>query len=408
MNTLTAEFIRLHAHDDVKTLALQGARNADVDMPFALNQIAGRQTAQKKLPAWAAVDDILYPPHLSMEQCSSEPTARYKAELAAQAIQAAHQSSSPVTLVDLTGGFGVDFSFMARAFQQAVYVERQVHLCELASHNLAALGVAAEVVNADAETYLQEMGNVTMVFLDPARRDNQGGRTYGIADCTPNVLEMLPSLLQKAEMVMLKLSPMLDWKKTVSDLDGTLAHAGYTEFGVMEVHIVAVDNECKELLVLIGRKTEVPLTVVCKNDEAVFAYMPVSELLSAASYVAPQPGNQLLVPNAALMKAGCFAELEHRYGVHQIAVNSHLMVSDARIVDFPGRHFTVDAICTMNKKELREALRDIRQANVAVRNFPMSVDELRKRLKIKEGGSVFIFATTLTDQKRVLLVCSKK
>lgn len=425
MNVQTAEFIQLHIHDDVARLALQGPHDAAVDLPFALNQIAGRQTARKKLPAWAEVEGILYPPHLSMEQCSSEPTARYKAELAADCMALLVNSyAQSSTLVDLTGGFGVDFSYMARVFQKAVYVERQASLCELAQHNFAALQLQAKVVNADAEVYLQQMDEVTMAFMDPARRDHQGGRTYGIADCTPNVLEMLPTLLNKAQFVLLKLSPMLDWQKAVRDINQTIDTDGMAVMaGVKEVHIIAVGNECKELLVLVGRQAKEPLKVVCRNDASVFVYTPSiitcpTDLISSSedqslsgvtsqSTIPLQPGSWLLVPHAALMKAGCFAELEARYGVRQLAVNSHLMVSAAHIDDFPGRQFVVNAVCTMNKKELRDTLRGIKQANVAVRNFPMSVDALRKRLKIKEGGSVYIFATTLADQKRVLLVCSK-
>ena len=230
----TIAFIRQNADADVRQLALRGTKDPEVDLPFALDQIAGRQTARHKLPSWAAIDGIVYPPHLSMEQCSSEQTARYKARLI----------GSGGTMVDLTGGFGVDFSFLARGFQRAVYVERQEQLCAIARENFRLLGLSqAEVVCADSTDYLQTMSPVDFIYADPARRDNHGARTYGISDCTPDVLALRDLLLSKARRVLLKLSPMLDWRKAVSDLG---------EQYVREVHIVSVGNECKELLLLLG------------------------------------------------------------------------------------------------------------------------------------------------------------
>ena len=229
MNQATTDFINEHADDDVRQLALRGTKNPDVDLTFALEQIAGRQAARRKLPTWAATTGIVYPPHLSMEQCSSEQTARYKAKLAGRGKR----------IVDLTGGFGVDFSFMAQGFSHAVYVERQANLCEIARQNFEVLGlVQAEVVCADSTDYLQTMSHADVIYIDPARRDNHGGRTYSISDCTPDVIALKQLLMEKADQVVIKLSPMLDWRKAISDLG---------ESHVQEVHIVSVGNECKEL-----------------------------------------------------------------------------------------------------------------------------------------------------------------
>ncbi len=201
MNRTTADFIRSHADDDIRQLALKGTKDPDIDLPFALDQIAGRQTARRKLPSWAASNEIIFPPHLSMEQCSSEQTARYKAEIAMRLLS----QQQKATLVDLTGGFGVDFSFMAQGFQKAIYVERQEHLCNIARHNFEVLGLKAEVVCGDSVEYLRQMPHADLIFIDPARRDYHGQRTYAISDCTPDIVALRDVLMEKADHVMIKL-----------------------------------------------------------------------------------------------------------------------------------------------------------------------------------------------------------
>ena len=387
INEQTRDFIRQHENDDVRRLALQGAKDPEVDLMVALQQIAGRQTARWKLPTWSAVEDLVYPPHLNMEQCSSEQTARYKA----------HMAGSGHRLVDLTGGFGVDFSVMARGFAEAVYVERQAPLCEIAAENFRLLGLhQAVVVCGDGTDYLQTMPPADLIYIDPARRDDHGGRTYGISDCTPNVLSIRDLLLEKAERVLIKLSPMLDWRKAVSDLGSQY---------VREVHIVSVANECKELLILLSPGTSFRL--VCANDNTKFETHWSHESHESHWPHWPHNPHYLYSPNASIMKAGCFAELATRFSLNQLAQNSHLFVSDKLVEDFPGRIFHVDAVTTMNKHDLRHHLQGLTQANIAVRNFPLSVAELRKRLKLSEGGSTYIFATTLADGKKVLLICSR-
>lgn len=382
-------------------------------MNFALDQIAGWQTARKKLPSWAAVDGILYPPHLSMEQCSSEQTARYKAGVAARILaQSSENYSFPRTFVDLTGGLGVDFSFIAQSAGQCsqqspaplpprlVYVEQQESLCEFARQNLPLLGIDAEVRCTDGVGYLHSLGHADLVFLDPARRDSHGGRTYGIGDCTPDVLGMRDELLEKADTVMLKLSPMLDWRKTVSDLG---------ESCVREVHIVSVGGECKELLVLLQRShDDEALRLVCVNDDEVWEPdLSDEDSIGNLESLVPQTGTYLYEPNASVMKSGCFRALERDFGISQIAPNSHLFVSDSYVPHFPGRKFQIAALSSLNKHDLKPLLKGLGQANIAVRNFPMTVAELRKRLKLNEGGSTYLFATTLASGEKVLLFTHK-
>ena len=391
MNQATIDFIREHAEADVRQLALQGTKNPEVDLTFALEQIAGRQKAKTKLPSWAAVDGIVYPPHLSMEQCSSEQTARYKALIAGKG----------ALIVDLTAGFGVDMAFMSQGFQKAIYVERQAPLCAISSENFKLLGLNhIEVVCADGVEYLHQIDHADLIYLDPARRDNHGARTYGIADCTPNILELRDELLKKADRVMLKLSPMLDWRKAVEDL-------GH----VNEVHIVSVDNECKELLVILS-KEEKPLKLFCVNNDQVFEGDQGDWLneRSIAEIRVPVPMSSqayLFEPNASIMKAGCFTLLEQRFNVSQLDKNSHLFVSDKDCSDFPGRRFTIEKTTSMNKRELKAALAGIDRANITVRNFPLSVAELRKRLKLKDGGDLYLFATTIAGRQHQLFLCRK-
>lgn len=440
----TAEFIQEYREKDTRQLALQSARFPDVDMPYALDQIKGWQTARRKLPTWAACDGIVYPPHLSMEQCSSEPTAQYKLNLAMEwscRIESSHASS----MTDLTGGFGVDFSFTSCAFASATYVERNAQLCHMVEHNLPLLGIDnAKVVCADAVDYLSTLDMQTMIFLDPARRDQHGAKTVMLADCTPDVVQLLPQLLKKSRFTMLKLSPMLDWHKAVEDLQGT----------VREVHIVSVGGECKELLLVLSEEIESELKVFCADLEAgggfgeaglsggssssscsslssehsfprtpsspcapsspsapshasLFVYAPGASRPAPNSQL-PTPNSKFLhEPNASIMKAGCFDELAAAYGVSPVSRNSHLFLSAEPVDGFPGRSFSIERVTTLNKRELRQALAGIEKANIATRNFPLSVAELRKRLKLKDGGDVYIFATTTAEDEHLLLISHK-
>lgn len=385
MNEATLEFIRIHADEDVRQLAFLGKKNPEVDMAYALDQIAGRQKARVKIPSWASIDGIVYPPHISMEQCSSEQTARYKARIAGNGEK----------IVDLTAGFGVDMAFMSAGFKQAVHVEMQPQLCAISSENYKHLGLNhVQVVCSDGVGYLHQMEHADLIFIDPARRDQHGARTYGIADCTPNVLEIIDEMLQKADRVMIKLSPMLDWQKTVADVGN-----------VSQVHIVSVGNECKELLLEVKKGKDEKVKVFCVNDDQVFSYE-----IGETHPFTPSPLHSftfLYEPNASVMKAGCFNLISHRFGITQPDANSHLFLSDKLVEGFPGRGFVIERVSTMNKRELKEALAGIDKANVAVRNFPLSVADLRKRLKLKDGGDVYIFATTDAKKGHLVMVCRK-
>ncbi len=523
MNQATLDFIRQHQDDDVRQLAFLGSKYPEVDMPFALDQIRGRKMARVKLPRWASIDGIIYPPHISMEQCSSEQTALYKAELAARLLGLSPSSSEngeekekesenasnlhlseicefackgavdsefakneatckkqqilteleenvneikeepyegdfseETEFVDLTGGFGVDFSYIAsRLGVKSMYVERQAHLCEAAKENFGRLGLKNAIVkNGDgievlhsfaskkddaaseslgitedqSQSLLKTNLGLKLIFIDPARRDDAGNKVVSLKDCTPDVTLLQEEMLSKADYVIIKLSPMLDWHRAVSKLNC-----------VQEVHIISVNNECKELLLVLsarnmddmrassadgesgedeidgaeGTDGEVKhagnLRIYCINDAQSFVCDEL-DMESSSVKIAPSILEEMLYlyePNASLMKAGCFSVLSERYGARMLSKNSHLFVSREPIAAFPGRSFRIIAVSSFNKKELKRYLSGITKANIATRNFPLSVAELRKRLKLKDGGETYIFATTLSDESHVLMITEK-
>lgn len=493
MNQATLDFIRQHQDDDVRQLAFLGSKYPEVDMPFALDQIRGRKMARVKLPRWASIDGIIYPPHISMEQCSSEQTALYKAELAARLLGLSPSSSEngeekgkesenasnlhlseicefagkgavdsefakneatckkqqilteskenvneikeephegdfseETGFVDLTGGFGVDFSYIAsRLGVKSMYVERQAHLCEAAKENFGRLGLKNAIVkNGDGIEVLHSFASkkeaaasdslgitedqsrsllktnlgLKLIFIDPARRDDAGNKVVSLKDCTPDVTLLQEEMLSKADYVIIKLSPMLDWHRAVSELNC-----------VQEVHIISVNNECKELLLVLSARNMGNLRIYCVNDAQSFV-CEESDMESSSVKIAPftlEEMQYLYEPNASLMKAGCFSVLSERYGARMLSKNSHLFVSREPIAVFPGRSFRIIAISSFNKKELKRHLSGITKANIAIRNFPLSVAELRKRLKLKDGGETYIFATTLSDESHVLVITEK-
>lgn len=520
MNQATFDFIRQHQDDDVRQLAFLGSKYPEVDMPFALDQIRGRKMARVKLPRWASIDGIIYPPHISMEQCSSEQTALYKAELAARLLGLSPSSSEngeekekesenasnlhlseicefagkgavdsefakneatckkqqilteskenvneikgeahggdfseETGFVDLTGGFGVDFSYIAsRLGVKSMYVERQAHLCEAAKENFGRLGLKNAIVkNGDGIEVLHSFASkkeaaasdslgiiydqplsllktklgLKLIFIDPARRDDAGNKVVSLKDCTPDVTLLQEEMLSKADYVIIKLSPMLDWHRAVSELNC-----------VKEVHIISVNNECKELLLVLSARNKggnvgsnsFPvqdngsvllsvedfghpgnLRIYSINDSQSFVCDEM-EMEESTVKIAPSTFEEmqyLYEPNASLMKAGCFSILSKRYGAKMLSKNSHLFVSRDLIAAFPGRSFRIIAISSFNKKELKRHLSGITKANIATRNFPLPVAELRKRLKLKDGGETYIFATTLSDESHVLVITEK-
>jgi hypothetical protein len=378
--------------EHISRLALRLAGHPDA--AFLLRQVEGWQRLSAKVPSWAAVEELHYPHRLALEQCSGEAAAGYKSALVGRLFP--HGAEA---MADLTGGLGVDFSFVARHFKHAHYVERQEELCTLALHNFPLLGLKnVSVHHADGADYLRQMAPVNLLFLDPARRDSAGRKTVLLEDCEPNVIELLPLLLEKSQVCILKLSTMLD-------LHGALMALAH----VAEVHVFAERGECKDLLLVVRRESnnsDVPPVIYCADDAHRFAFTEDEEATALPTYTATL-GAYLYEPSAAVLKAGAFKSLALRYGLKKLHPNSHLYTSDRLHADFPGRAFCVERTCGFGKRELKAFCADTTQANLTVRNFPATVADLRKRLKLREGGSAYWFATTLADESHCLIACRK-
>ena len=400
------DFIRNHRNEDVREFLLRYQTAPDFDIHEVAVQIKGWQTAQKKLPTWAATDGVIYPKHLSMEQCSSELTAGYKGEVMARIVNSLMTDSQDecIRFADLTGGFGVDATIIAKALGNChtTFVERNEELCHIARHNFPLLGLNnVEVVCGVCESLLTEIPAQHVLFIDPARRDTHGRKTFAIEDCTPDISAINGLLLEKGAAVMVKLSPMLD-----------LAQARRTLTGVREIHIVGVNGECKEILLVMSSLSALdsPLTIQCVNITSeqtdIFTVSPDSEKASEPHY-AHQTGLYLYVPNSSILKAGAFKSVGIEYRVEKLHRHSHLYTSSEMCKGFPGRIFEVVGVYPFNKTGIKLIREKVGKANITVRNFPLSVDELRKRMSIKEGGEDYIFATTLWDVSRVLILCRK-
>lgn len=392
------DFILQHLEDDVRRVALQKTPE-EVDLTWCLQQIEGYQLAKKKLPGWIK-SGVWFPPRLSMEQCSSELTAQYKRSVLERCLSEMGKKVENSSFTDLTGGFGIDFSYMAQGFKHATYVERMPHLCDIARHNFPLLGLEnANIVNGSAEEIL----NAGVFFLDPARRDDVGRKVFALEDCTPNLIDLQDELLCRANLVMVKLSPMLDITQALRSVKC-----------VSEVHVVSLQGECKEVLLVMKPNNNTTLTYHCVNlgtNEDAIVCTEVEKNKSAVVYDGMLEGGLIVEPNASILKAGVQDVLCQRYGLQKLHPISNLYIapplSGGEGGVFPGRTFVIDAVSDFSKAGIKQVLSGLKQANITIRNFPGTVADLRKRFKLKEGGDVYIFVTTLADGSHAILRCKK-
>ena len=424
INDNVKEFIKKHLNDDVNKLALSKFPE-EIDKQFVIRQIQARQVLSKKLPSWAENDELIFPKKLSLEQCSSELTAKYKASLSTKCQEKVSENSCDLEdkkriLVDLTGGMGVDTAFLSDNFDKTYYVEMQEELCDIARHNFKILNKNIEVINDNAEHFLTTCGEIDCIYLDPARRDEYGRKMVSLHDCSPDVAELQDILFEKAKTVMVKLSPMLDIDIVKKELKN-----------IKEIHVVAVKNECKEILLEIQklRNSATQNLRILATDlrEGWNFSFSEDEEQNAEWTLADKVGKYLYEPGVACMKAGCFKLLSQRFNIDKLHRNSHLYTSDVLLPDFPGRIFEVIDTFPFDKKTKKEISSrcqqissedfsatqqlgnsaTLKKASVAVRNFPLSAEELRKNLGLQDGNEFYIFGTTMKGEKKIVILTRK-
>ena len=390
LSAKTRQFIEQHVNDDPVRLRLNAKDEEGLNLSFAVEQIAIRQQLREKLPDWSSNFDLIFPSRISAEQCSSELTARYK-----------QRFFSGGNLMDLTGGLGVDFYYLSQKADKAIYVDKKGENCTIFEQNINALKREnVEVVNDDSIAVLSSWNRpLDLIYIDPSRRDGNNKRTYALTDCEPDVVKYKPLFFQKTKRLLIKVSPMADVKQLLSL---------YPE--AKEVHVVSVRNECKEVLLYIDTENmDGEATIFCVNfspdREETFAFSFSEEKEATPSYTMPR--KYLYEPNASVLKAGAFKSISARYRIGKLERHSHLYTSDDLREGFPGRVFEIEEVCPFNNKLKKELARNSPKANLSVRNFPLSVAEIRKQTKMKEGGSIYLFATTLADERKVILKTKK-
>ncbi len=358
----------------VADLALQRNKYkhlTDDEWRWFLQQVEGRERTADKLPTFAAIEDWWYPVRLSCEQCSSELAARYKASLV-----------SGETMVDLTGGYGVDTYFLSNSFSSIEYVEQNAELCRIAAHNFVHKPIA--IHHTSAEEFLSSAGQYDLIFLDPARRDSHGSKVFRLEDCTPNVVDLLPTLLQHGKRVMIKLSPMLDLTQAVTSLSQV----------TWDIYVVAIKNEVKEVLLLSGGAGRITAIDLAKKEQAfVFTREEEQNCPSDIGHLSLDIGHYLYEPNAAILKAGAYKLIAERFGLHKLDINTHLYASEKRIENFPGRIWKI-----AESKEPKAK----RQANVLIRNYPLTPEQLKKKLHLRDGGTAFVIGCRIAGKPTLL------
>ena len=379
------QFIKENYKKDIPSLVLKGSPFSHIPIEDLLQQIESKRKAEKKLPNWFSNDGILYPKKISLEQCSSESTAEYKASIV-----------SGNSLIDVTGGFGIDTYYFSKQFKEVTYCEINEELAAVVDHNLKQLNVEnADVKATNGIRYLKEVDEpFDVLFVDPSRRDDVKGKVFLLKDCVPYLPPKIPFLLSKAKTLLIKVSPLLDLSQTIKEL----------QF-VSEIHIVAVNNEVKELLFVVTKDSDAAIQIQTVN----FQHGTVQQFgfeygeSPYSNYEMPQ--RYLYEPNAAVLKSGGFHQLTNAYKVFKLQEHSHLYTSET-LLDFPGRAFEIEAVFPYDKKKITKHLEE-RKANITTRNFPKSVAQIRKELKLKDGGKTYLFFTKNMKQKLICLVCKK-
>ncbi len=385
MDKKIQNFINQNLHYTAVDVILQSSKYPQWDMKFIAQQLTGKQIARKKLPTWFENDCILFPVRLPLEQCSSELTANYKSALVSKG-----------TGIDLTGGFGVDVFAFSKNSLKVLYCERDLKLANMVQSNLKVLkAFNVDVFIGDGIDCLKRQNKLDWIFVDPARR-KEGARVYRLEDCEPNVIELQDLLFLKANRIIIKTAPLLDIQQTIKDLSF-----------VKEVHVVSVNNDCKEVLYVLEKNFKGEVQIIgcnikkLRNENFSFTYEEERNTLTKYA----KPLNYLYEPNASIMKAGGFKSVADKFNIFKLHKHSHLYTSKKLLDNFPGRCFKINSVLIADKKTVVK--NKASKANFACRNFPQKIDILKKKLSIVDGGELYIFATTLSDDEPRLILCEK-
>ena len=385
LNNEVQEFINSHLNSDIVSILLKGTTFPNVETKELIEQIEAKKKCEKKLPIWFKTSNIYYPNKLNIEQTSSEVTAKYKSNLI-----------TGISLIDLTGGFGVDSYYFSEHFNEVIHCEIHKSLSEIVRHNYKMLNRTIKTINCDGIQFLEENDTTfDWMYLDPSRRNEHKGKVFFLRDCLPNVPEHIDLLFQHSKNIMIKTSPLLDISVGIDEL----------KF-VKEIHIIAVENEVKELLWILESNFEGDITVtashLAKNGTETFSLKLKDEVEIEAEY--SNPLTFLYEPNSAILKSGAFKSVSAQLKVFKLHPHSHLYTLD-RLIEFPGRRFKIEMILPYSKSILKTELP--KKANVTVRNFPETVSQIRKKFKICDGGDCYLFFTTNMDNEKIVVVCSK-
>jgi len=390
-NEAELDFIQKYKDEDVTKLVLKSTQFKELDVKKLAAQILSRQKALKKLPEWSAFEKLIFPPALSVEQCSSEATAKYKSSII-----------SGRTLVDITGGMGVDSFYLSKNFDETHYYEQQEEVAKTALYNFDLLDAKNITVhNQDSIASLSNSnGNFDWIYADPARRDANRQKVVLLSDCAPDVKFHLPTLFEHTSKILLKTSPLLDIDLAANELKS-----------VKEIHVMGYEQECKELLFIIDKGVSdedflIKAQIIDSSGTVIHSVSFTRKQEREAEIEFSGPLSYLYEPHPAVLKAGAFKYLGIAFGVKKLAVHSHLYTSEKRVENFPGRVFQVNGVCKPDAKEINSHIAG-NKANLTIRNFPAKIDDLRKKWRLKEGGDFYLFATTLFDQRKAVVVTKK-
>jgi len=386
LNIEIQSFINSNLETDVVSLLLKGIPFPSVETKAVIEQIEAKKRCKVKLPTWFTSSNIYYPNKLNIEQTSSEATAKYKSLLI-----------NGDSIIDLTGGFGVDCFYFSKYFKAVTHCEINRELFEIVAHNYSQLNLNTIVtVNSDGLEYIESSKKrFDWIYIDPSRRHDSKGKVFNLKDCLPNVPKHLETYFEKSDNILIKTSPLLDLSVGISELK----HIKY-------IHIVAVNNDVKELLWLLEKSYSEDITIETVNlkpsNKAQFSFKLHTEPNADVKYSLPL--KYLYEPNAAIMKSGAFNSVSSFYKLFKLHKHSHLYTSQ-QLIDFPGRRFRIEKILPYNKKIIKKE--SIRRANITTRNFPESVQQIRKRFDIKDGGNTFLFFSTNKSDSKIVVICSK-